>query len=122
MSQPDRDAIHVSEIPGGFVRQPEGGLAVIVGPMKLPLALALLLATAPLAAETVVVNDQVQLRAAGREMPSKGSTMSTVESRFGAPRTRHAAVGEPPITRWDYDGFSVYFEHQHVVHSVATGG
>jgi len=90
--------------------------------MKLPLALGLLLATAPLAAETVVVNDQVQVRATGRELPAKGSTMSTVESRFGAPRTRHAAVGEPPITRWDYDGFSVYFEHQHVVHSVATGG
>jgi hypothetical protein len=90
--------------------------------MKLPLALVLLLAAAPLAAETVVVNDQVQVRATSREMPAKGSTMSAVETRFGAPATRHAAVGEPPITRWDYDGFSVYFEYQHVVHSVATGG
>ena len=73
MSQPDRDAIHVSAIPGGFVRLPAGGLAVIVGPMKLPLALVLLLATAPLAAETVVVNDQVQLRASGRELPARAA-------------------------------------------------
>jgi len=90
--------------------------------MKLPLALALLLVTAPLAAETVVVNDQVLLRAADRELPARGSLMSVVEAKFGAPRARHAAVGQPPITRWDYDGFSVYFEYQHVVHAVATGG
>ena len=35
--------------------------------------------------------------------------MSAVEARFGAPRTRHAAVGEPPITRWDYDGLQRLF-------------
>jgi len=40
--------------------------------------------------------------------------------QFGAPKTRHDAVGKPPITRWDYDGFSVYFEYQHVVHAVAV--
>jgi hypothetical protein len=55
-------------------------------------------------------------------MPTRGSDMSTVEKRFGAPQARPAAVGQPPITRWDYPGFSVYFEYQHVVHSVATGG
>ena len=46
--------------------------------------------------------------------------MSTVEANFGEPRARHAAVGQPPITRWDYDGFTVYFEHNHVIHAVAT--
>jgi len=50
--------------------------------------------------------------------PARGATMSAVEARFGAPATRHAAVGAPPITRWDYPGFSVFFEHNRVIHSV----
>jgi hypothetical protein len=90
--------------------------------MKLPLALAMLLAATPLVAETVVVNDQVEVRTATVEMPARGTDMGAVEKHFGAPQAKHAAVGQPPITRWDYPGFSVYFEYQHVVHSVATGG
>lgn len=89
--------------------------------MKTALALTLALAAMPLAAETVVIDGQVQVRTASVELPRRGISMASVEERFGAPRTRHAAVGQPPITRWDYDGFSVYFEHQHVVHAVAHG-
>jgi hypothetical protein len=90
--------------------------------MKTALALTLVLAAMPLAAETVVVDGQVGLRNVSVELPPRGATMARVEERFGAPRARHAAVGQPPITRWDYAGFSVYFEHQHVVHAVAHGG
>ena len=79
-----------------------------------------ILYTAPVCSETLVVGDQVQLREPSVETPRRGSLMSAVEARFGAPRSRHDAVGDPPITRWDYDGFSVYFEHQHVIHAVAT--
>jgi len=43
-----------------------------------------------------------------------------VEARFGQPANRHSAVGQPPITRWDYPGFAVYFEHQYVIHAVVT--
>ncbi|MGC3980784.1 MAG: hypothetical protein QM808_05940 [Steroidobacteraceae bacterium] len=50
--------------------------------------------------------------------PARGVTMNKVEAQFGAPTERHAAVGKPPITRWDYPGFSVFFEYNHVVHSV----
>jgi hypothetical protein len=46
--------------------------------------------------------------------------MTTVEARFGAPQNRHAAVGAPPITRWDYPGYAVFFEHDRVIHAVAT--
>jgi hypothetical protein len=28
------------------------------------------------------------------------------------------AVGEPPISRWEYTGYTVYFEHDLVLHSV----
>jgi hypothetical protein len=53
------------------------------------------------------------------QRPKSGQTMDAVESKYGAPSQRHAAVGEPPITRWDYPDFSVYFEHDRVIHAVA---
>jgi hypothetical protein len=56
--------------------------------------------------------------AAVPERPTRGSSMSVVETRFGAPMTKHAAVGNPPITRWDYPQFSVFFEHDKVLHAV----
>jgi hypothetical protein len=76
-------------------------------------------------AETVVVNDQVQVRDAQMDLPKRGSTMGDVEKRFGAPVTRHPTVGgaphQPPITRWDYNGFSVVFERDRVIDSVVMG-
>ncbi|MGH7748782.1 MAG: hypothetical protein ACREQD_16630 [Candidatus Binataceae bacterium] len=74
------------------------------------------------AAETIVVNDQVQVRESQIDRPKRGITMSEVEKHFGAPVTRHATVGKPPITRWDYNGFSVFFEGDRVIHAVVTGG
>jgi len=84
------------------------------------LALVCLGLAAQARAETIVIDDQVQLRESGLETPSRGSSMKAVEARFGQPANRHAAIGKPPITRWDYPGFSVYFEYEHVVHSVAA--
>src|SRR5262249_54393802 len=37
------------------------------------------------------------------------------------PRAGAAPPRPPPITRWDYAGFSVFFEHQHVVDAVVPG-
>jgi len=51
--------------------------------------------------------------------PRAGMSMTAVESTYGAPTDRRSAIGEPPITRWDYPTFSVYFEHDLVVHAVA---
>lgn len=56
--------------------------------------------------------------AAAADRPARGSTMASVTSHFGEPTNRHAAVGSPPITRWDYPQFSVYFEHDRVLHAV----
>ena len=52
-------------------------------------------------------------------------SMESVEAKYGAPARRVPAVGggtaaQPPITRWEYPGFIVYFEHNHVVHTVVT--
>jgi hypothetical protein len=52
------------------------------------------------------------------ERPNRGSTMATVQSRFGEPTNRHSTVGDPPITRWDYPSFAVYFENDRVLHAV----
>lgn len=56
---------------------------------------------------------------AAADRPSRGMSMEKVEAKFGAPAKRVPAVGEPPITRWEYPGFVVYFEHHLVLHSVA---
>lgn len=52
------------------------------------------------------------------ELPIRGMSMETVESRFGAPNQKMAPVGDPPITRWVYDNYTVYFEYKTVIHSV----
>jgi hypothetical protein len=72
-------------------------------------------------AETVVVDNQVQVRESTMDRPKRGITMTQVEKHFGAPTTRHPTVGKPPITRWDYVGYSVFFEHDRVIHTVVTG-
>ena len=88
----------------------------------LTIALALtVLGSSLAAAETIVVNDQVQVRASTTERPARGATMTAVEAKFGAPQSRHDAVGTPPITRWDYAGFSVFFERDRVIDAVAIG-
>jgi len=82
--------------------------------------LALLLAIGASASQAdVLLIDGVEADAqSASARPSSGMTMERVEARFGSPSNRHAAVGEPPITRWDYPGFVVYFEHQQVIHAV----
>ena len=53
--------------------------------------------------------------------PARGMSMQNVEATFGAPASRVPAVGSPPISRWEYPGFVVFFEHDHVVHTVGIG-
>ncbi len=55
-------------------------------------------------------------------MPARGMTMDRVRSAFGQPAGQRSAVGDPPITRWEYDGFVVYFEYQYVLHTVVKRG
>jgi hypothetical protein len=56
------------------------------------------------------------------ELPANGLTQAEVRARFGEPATTHAPVGDPPITRWDYDGWSVYFEYERVLFTVLHKG
>jgi hypothetical protein len=72
-------------------------------------------------AETVVVDGKVTVEPSSIPRPGGGMRMASVERQFGEPTTRHPAVGQPPITRWDYPGFSVFFERDRVIHTVVTG-
>ncbi|MFP5305624.1 MAG: hypothetical protein ACLGI7_07340 [Gammaproteobacteria bacterium] len=64
--------------------------------------------------------------AATIEKPERGMSQAAVRSRFGEPLKRHAPVGggspeRPPITRWDYSGYSVFFENSTVIDVVIPG-
>lgn len=91
----------------------------------IPTTLALLMLTAPAAQGDTLLLDGIEMdRQTSAQRPRPGMSMTQVESSYGAPAQRHAAVGgssveQPPITRWDYPSFSVYFEHERVVHAVA---
>ena len=82
------------------------------------LAVALLL-VAPLAGADVLLLDGLDVAlATSSSRPNRGMSMTRVEADFGSPAVQQAAVGEPPITRWEYPGFIVYFEYQYVIHAV----
>ncbi len=55
-------------------------------------------------------------------MPHRGMSMEQVTQHFGKPESSVAAVGTPPISRWHYDGFIVYFENNRVINSLMTTG
>ncbi|UUY06871.1 phosphodiesterase [Pseudomonas sp. J452] len=86
------------------------GLPYLIGLFAFSLAL-------PAAAETI----EIPLGQQGQstiEQPQRGQSQRAVLERFGLADEEHAPIGQPPITRWDYREFSVYFEYDHVVNSV----
>jgi hypothetical protein len=52
--------------------------------------------------------------------PARGSSMDDVKAKFGAPSQEVPSIGQPPITRWDYPGYVVFFEHDKVLHTVVV--
>ncbi len=65
-----------------------------------------------------VVNAEPVNSAEGVLRPRSGLSMDQVRAKFGAPAQELPWVGDPPISRWVYDNFTVYFEHELVIHSV----
>lgn len=88
-------------------------------------ALAFTLTTAvhiPAIADVILLRQAIQETpensASGLERPTSGMPMSEVTARFGEPLERRESIGQPPITRWLYDAFTVYFEHDRVINTV----
>ncbi|HJP39159.1 MAG: hypothetical protein QF483_03195 [Gammaproteobacteria bacterium] len=69
-------------------------------------------------AESLVIENIDQSSAALMVRPNRGMSMDTVESKWGKPVIKQASVGDPPISRWEYSSFIVYFEYRSVIHTV----
>lgn len=83
------------------------------------LVLIALLGSVAAQADVLLIEQLEQAAATRAERPSRGMTMDRVSARWGAPVSKSPAVGQPPITRWEYPDFVVFFEYQHVLHAVA---
>jgi hypothetical protein len=82
-----------------------------------------LLASLPASADTLLVDRTKQATGAG--MPTRGMSMADVEARFGVPSERMDPRGGqkrqwPTINRWVYPTFTVYFERNRVIDTVAN--
>jgi hypothetical protein len=84
------------------------------------LLLAAVLASGLAQAETIAIDSGIAVKESDVATPTRGMTMEQVATKFGAPATKVPAVGKPPISRWEYPGFVVYFEFEHVIHSVVA--
>jgi len=88
-----------------------------MSPRSLLPVLALTLLPAAAAADLLTI-EAVQEAASSVKMPQNGMTMAMVEKWFGPPRQKLPPVGDPPITRWEYPEYTVYFEYDKVITSV----
>ena len=52
------------------------------------------------------------------DMPSKGMSKERVRNLFGEPLEEIPPKGNPPISRWKYQEFTVYFDSNAVIHCV----
>jgi hypothetical protein len=80
------------------------------------LTMLVALATATASGDTLEMTGAPQ----ANDVVARGLSMDQVERRYGEPAQRIGAVGDPPISRWVYPQFVVYFEGQFVIHAVAT--
>lgn len=54
------------------------------------------------------------------DMPTKGMSKERVRSLYGEPLEEIPGIGQPPITRWKYREFTVYFDSNTVIHCVRS--
>ena len=55
-----------------------------------------------------------------RGLPVRGMSSSKVMAEYGEPDQKSSPIGDPPISRWDYPDFQVYFERAIVITTVAA--
>lgn len=83
--------------------------------------IAFLLLMSGMACADVLIIDEVR-QVEKMDLPENGQSKANIESKFGTPAQKHQAVGDPPISRWDYGDYSVYFEFDLVLFSVLHPG
>lgn len=80
-----------------------------------------LLSAYSVSAEVLSITDPsytVPNDATGIIRPTRGMSMNSVAELYGQPASKAVAVGKPPITKWAYPEFVVFFEYSTVIHSV----
>ena len=83
------------------------------------LALSGLFAGAPFSvAEQITLPIGEQTKKADMELPKRSMDKESVRRDFGDPQEMVDAVGDPPISRWVYADYVVYFEGNWVLYSV----
>lgn len=88
-------------------------LVTILTLLLLPLAII----PAIVSADTLLIPD-VDTSENRPEFPQNGLTMATVRQQFGEPLKEHPPIGEPPITRWGYQNYTVFFENNQIITTV----
>lgn len=84
---------------------------------SLGLAAGLILAT-PLAADVLKVPGGSAAVLVLNNTPGRGLTQAQVREQYGDPVSTRTAIGDPPISSWDYPEYTIYFEHHLVLHAV----
>lgn len=98
----------------------KGAVDIMKPLFRLLLAASLQLALFSTSADTLLIDAISKVPAnspSGLPRPVNGETMDMVHARFGAPVEELDTIGNPPITRWVYDKFTVYFEYNRVINS-----
>ena len=85
--------------------------------LRIVSAIALLMAFGSLASAETLNMDGTMARSDDGH-PSRGMSQESVESKYGNPTSVKAPVGDPPISRWEYANFVVFFEYDKVIHTV----
>jgi len=94
-----------------------------IRPAGFAFSLAILL-TGPVAADELLMESIHSAPVV--ETPRTGANMDSVRASFGNPVREYPPVStegnplHPPITRWDYNNYSVFFENDLVLHSVVS--
>ena len=82
-------------------------------------ALAALAMSGPVLADEL--HDDTRPRGFGSSAPRVECRWTKSKRNTALPRAAWRPSAQPPISRWEYPGFVVYFEHNLVIHAVAIG-
>lgn len=69
-------------------------------------------------ADTLLIEGLRDAAPTATARPERGMSMERVTESWGQPLARRGPVGDPPISRWEYDDFVVFFEYSRVIHAV----
>jgi len=90
-------------------------------PLQFILPFFLVSLSAPLSAQQLlidVVKQEPPNNSSGLLRPKAMTSMQKVRADCGEPQKILSARGNPPITRWIYPQYTVYFENNKVIKSV----